>query len=123
MLRISPKYYDPEASGLTSWRIETESIPIPPHVIASSFTQSLPYLHNYLFGILLGVTMMCLLTQVIMLLIRFLLGLPRACRGVIKRVFIFCYSVLFGSRDNQYSHEKESKKKLISRYKEKVYSF
>src|SRR5690554_4597130 len=82
MLRISPKYYDPEASGLTSWRIETESIPRPPQVIASSFTQSLPYLHNYPFGILLGVTMMCLLTQVIMPLIRFLLGLPRACRGV-----------------------------------------
>src|SRR5690554_7385890 len=66
MLRISPKYYDPEASGLTSWRIETESIPRPPQVIASSFTQSPPYLHNYPFGILLGVTMMCLLTQVIM---------------------------------------------------------
>jgi hypothetical protein len=32
--------------------------------MASSFTQFLPYLHTYPFVILLGVTMMCLLTQV-----------------------------------------------------------
>jgi hypothetical protein len=35
-------------------------------VMASSFTQSLPYLHSYPFDILLGLTMMCLLTRVIM---------------------------------------------------------
>jgi hypothetical protein len=31
--------------------------------MASSFTQFLPYLHIYSFVTLLGVTMMCLLTQ------------------------------------------------------------